>query len=65
MFVFQKKSSNGNIDATLLTEKLTIYLGLNQKFINFIEERQGGGRYDLSDYDEHRYEAHLIRLVLS
>lgn len=64
MFIFQTKDINANINTTLLTEKLAIYLGLNQKFVNFIEDENGVGRYALSDYDEYRYEANLIRLVL-
>ena len=59
-----KNKKNGYKNTTVLKGKLHIYLGLNQKFINFMEEEQGGGTYDLSDYDEYRYEANLIRLVL-
>ena len=38
-----------------IIEKMDIYLGLNRKFINIKDER-----YDLSDHEEHRYEASSI-----
>ena len=61
MFIIQKNKNDADKNATELKGKLDIYLGLNQKYINFMEEEQGGGTYDLSDYDEYRYEANLIR----